>query len=416
MTDFWTCTVVHKKYLGVRVYFVDANWEFRSLLLGVRRFSPSYVDREGGIQGPYKAWVLQLLGDFGLSTSDFFGSTSDAGPDVKHLLTNNLQLKWEWCMAHMAHAATKEACGMNGDTDRSRNPGMTKLIADIKKTISDVQSIEKTGDLFPALCTTQTSTSTIQLLSYTANRFLSVASAIRRTPPQFLLRNRRLDLEQILSLLEPITSLKRLCQAEKPNQVEVLMELYRIRLDTLNLDEPLEDYRSERESPRWIEVGSLTELAGLTRRLLRDAFDTRFFCRYTSDDYLDDGDFVFEMQQRLHPEYKNPEKSLNTIIRRLYEEKKSSGDVIQIYINRVNENINTRVRGLLEQVSDPVEDTLPYEVSPAADEDDRPFSRIRERFGTQRRNMYRLFDMIALDKNFVGGKWIRFRWALTRMY
>lgn len=140
-------------------------------------------------------------------------------------------------MAHMAHAATKEACGMNGDTDRSRNPGMTKLIADIKKTISDVQSIEKTGDLFPALCTTQTSTSTIQLLSYTANRFLSVASAIRRvldkwnalvswyderarrhigrkTPPQFLLRNRRLDLEQILSLLEPITSLKRLCQAE----------------------------------------------------------------------------------------------------------------------------------------------------------------------------------------------------------
>eukprot|EP00644_Phytophthora_capsici_P019566 jgi/Phyca11/133412/e_gw1.455.9.1 len=47
------------------------------------------------------------------------------------------------------------------------------------------------------------------------------------------------DLEQILSLLEPISRLKRHCQAERPNQVEVLMELYQIRLDTLNLAEPL---------------------------------------------------------------------------------------------------------------------------------------------------------------------------------
>ncbi|ETN17783.1 hypothetical protein PPTG_05496 [Phytophthora nicotianae INRA-310] len=46
-------------------------------------------------------------------------------------------------MAHMAHAATKEACGMNGDAQRFRNPGVTELIACRKKTIFDVQSIEK---------------------------------------------------------------------------------------------------------------------------------------------------------------------------------------------------------------------------------------------------------------------------------
>ncbi|KAG1690565.1 hypothetical protein DVH05_028068 [Phytophthora capsici] len=62
MSDFWMCKITHKKYMGVRVYFVDSNWEFRSILLGVRRFSPSYEDRETGIQGPYKAWTLQLLG------------------------------------------------------------------------------------------------------------------------------------------------------------------------------------------------------------------------------------------------------------------------------------------------------------------------------------------------------------------
>ncbi|KAG1685333.1 hypothetical protein DVH05_024794 [Phytophthora capsici] len=180
MSDFWTCKITHRKYMGVRVYFVDSNWEFRSILLGVRRFSPSYGDRETGIQGPYKAWTLQLLGDFGLTPSDFFGATSDSGPDVKNLLKRVLKLKWEWCMAHMAHAATKEACGMNGDAQKSRNPGMTELIARIKKTIFDVQSIEKTGDLFAALCRTQTSTSTTQLLSYAANRFLSITGSIRR--------------------------------------------------------------------------------------------------------------------------------------------------------------------------------------------------------------------------------------------
>ncbi|KAG1688245.1 hypothetical protein DVH05_003892 [Phytophthora capsici] len=85
MSDFWTYTVTHTKDMGVRVYLADSNWEFRSIMLSVRRFSPSYGDLLARIQGPYKPWMLQLLGGFGLKPINFFGATSDGGSDVKKL-------------------------------------------------------------------------------------------------------------------------------------------------------------------------------------------------------------------------------------------------------------------------------------------------------------------------------------------
>lgn len=110
----------------------------------------------------------------------FFGATSDSGSGVKDLQRNKLKLQGEWCMAHMAHAATKEACGMNGDLDSSRNSSLTRVISRVKKEISEVQSIEKAGDLFVELCRTRTATSTNKLLGYASNRFFKrVTGSIR---------------------------------------------------------------------------------------------------------------------------------------------------------------------------------------------------------------------------------------------
>ncbi|KAG2760584.1 hypothetical protein Pcac1_g27500 [Phytophthora cactorum] len=47
---FWTCKTTGEKYLGLRVYLIDSNWQFRSVLLGTRKFSPAYGDRGGGIR------------------------------------------------------------------------------------------------------------------------------------------------------------------------------------------------------------------------------------------------------------------------------------------------------------------------------------------------------------------------------
>lgn len=52
VVDFWTSKVQAAKFLGIRVYFVDKEWNMRSILLGTRRFDPMYGDRARGISGP----------------------------------------------------------------------------------------------------------------------------------------------------------------------------------------------------------------------------------------------------------------------------------------------------------------------------------------------------------------------------
>ncbi|GMF35072.1 unnamed protein product [Phytophthora fragariaefolia] len=83
VTDFWTCKVTHNKFLGIRVYLIDKEWKFNSILLGTKQFDPVYSDRVGGIGKPFRMWQTKMLESFGLTISDFYGTTSDSGGDVK---------------------------------------------------------------------------------------------------------------------------------------------------------------------------------------------------------------------------------------------------------------------------------------------------------------------------------------------
>ncbi len=129
MADFWSAKAKNAKYLGknlyyfyyavtvlsvillgLRLYMVDNDWNFRSILLGTREFDPDYDERKLGIKVPFKRWIMRNLEDFGLELTDFFGSTTDSGPDVKSIMRDEEQglgLEWEWCVPHMVHAATK---------------------------------------------------------------------------------------------------------------------------------------------------------------------------------------------------------------------------------------------------------------------------------------------------------------------
>lgn len=59
----------------------------------------------------------------------------------------------------------------------------------------------------------------------------------------------------------------------------------------------------------------LSPLASKTRDLLREALDQRFFSRYTDPVSIKKASYVFEMQMRLHPTFKTPEKSINRVVR-----------------------------------------------------------------------------------------------------
>uniref|UniRef100_K3W8W5 Uncharacterized protein n=1 Tax=Globisporangium ultimum (strain ATCC 200006 / CBS 805.95 / DAOM BR144) TaxID=431595 RepID=K3W8W5_GLOUD len=67
-------------------------------------------------------------------------------------MNEGLSLSWEWCIPHMANAATKWAGGLADNKADSHNIEMTELVERIKKTICTVRAVEKMGDLFQALC------------------------------------------------------------------------------------------------------------------------------------------------------------------------------------------------------------------------------------------------------------------------
>ncbi|OWZ04623.1 hypothetical protein PHMEG_00023442 [Phytophthora megakarya] len=151
VADFWTAKNPGTKFLGLRAYFITEEFELVSVLLGTRHFQPLYGERDSGIRGPFKRWIIQILSDFGLTISDFFGSTTDGGSDVQHMMNTNLKLSWEWCMPHLTNAATKAAFGMTSNVARSKNPEMLQLLKKVTRTVYQVRSVEIMGDLYEQL-------------------------------------------------------------------------------------------------------------------------------------------------------------------------------------------------------------------------------------------------------------------------
>ncbi|ETO83143.1 hypothetical protein F444_02779 [Phytophthora nicotianae P1976] len=290
VADFWTCKTTGDKVLGLRVYLVDKAWQFKSVLLGTRKFNPAYGDREGGILRPFKAWLEHI----------------DSGGDVKAMLRTELDLHWEWCFAHMAHAATKASCGVNGTASAEANPAMPNLISKIVRTTFQIKHVSTMGNLFEELCKSKTKGASTRLIEYSTSRFLSLTNAMERivlkwpaitawyeerkqqelrankTPTEFPLANRHGDLVHVLSVLKQIGEIKRTCQAKRPVQVEVLVKLFLARIQDLNPDQPLPHYLSSDENPKWIAASDLTPLAKNTRLLLREALDERFFLADTT--------------------------------------------------------------------------------------------------------------------------------------
>jgi hypothetical protein len=187
---------------------------------------------------------------------------------------------WEWCIPHMMNAATKWACGLTDNAKSSVNPDLTALIERMRVTIRQVRDVEQMGDLFEALCQLEGVSKAVKLVDYQSHRFLGLTASLERVlekwnplvayynecekqpakkkaPSTFLLKNDRVVLSQLLSLLKPIAILKTLSQSNETHQVKSLMLLFKIRQVTLDLKTPLRDYRSTAKAPIHIPITDL---------------------------------------------------------------------------------------------------------------------------------------------------------------
>ncbi|EGZ22084.1 hypothetical protein PHYSODRAFT_329939 [Phytophthora sojae] len=301
------------KFIGLRLYCIDNEWKFGSILLGTRHFKPLYGERDQGIRGPYARWLKQILADFGLTTADFFGATTGGGPDVKWMMESGLRLQWEWCWPHLTNAATKAAFGMTGD----RTPDMRSLLSKVTTTIYQVRSAEVVGSLYAELVDALGIGKEKKLVDYKPHRFMGLTQVFRRIvkrwevlelwyeertrkferdrkalPNPFPLSGKKQLMEQLLSLLIPIFAVNVKSQAEKANQVDVLLAVYKLGMQTLAVDQPLVKFDSTKEHVVHYHPTELLPLAETTRNLLSQAFQTRFFSRYTCREAMKKCSFV----------------------------------------------------------------------------------------------------------------------------
>ncbi|KAG1704673.1 hypothetical protein DVH05_005602 [Phytophthora capsici] len=375
VADFWSSKHQGDKYLGLRVYFIDAQFRFTSILLGVRHFRPLYGEREQGIRTPFHRWLLGILADFQLCPADFFGSTSDGGPDVKWMMSEGLKLKWEWCIPHLVNAATKTACGM---TQKSKNPDMSELINRISQTIFQAHRNEKMGDLMEQLMLLLGKGKGTKLIAYRPHRFMGLAACIRRIlekwdalrswfeeriakalrdgardiPVDFPLVNDKETLIQILSLLQPIELVSKRSQSEAPNQVDVLLTLYALQMSTLALNTPIVRFNSSQKAPAVIQPTELTPCTKTTRVLLQRAFYKNFFYRYIDKKYLSHGSFIFEMQYLLHPAVKHAEGPMDAIVTAVAVQENMTESEISQHIVKIRRGVIRRIKDVMKSVAD----------------------------------------------------------------
>ncbi|GMF41591.1 unnamed protein product [Phytophthora fragariaefolia] len=332
------------KYIGVRLYFIDKNWKFQSILLGTRHYEPMYGERSDGSRGPLERWIMELLKDFGLSAKDLFASTSDADPDVKWMMRRGFALKWEWCVPHLTNAATKSVFGIVPQRQNSKNPEATDLISRIARTIYAIRSNSSMGSLFRERCemvNNGNNSKSTELVEHKDHRFMGLAKVIRRllekweqledwfqerinkairerkpAPESLPIADDKETLLQLYGLLGPIAALNTKSQKEDANQCEVLLSMFRLRTTVLDETQPIKDkMREASKPPLYYQVRDLTRLTKNTRALLAKQFYKNFFIRYTDRARVRDSSYIPEMQMLLHPLLKNQDNNLAKIVR-----------------------------------------------------------------------------------------------------
>ncbi|KAL3674983.1 hypothetical protein V7S43_000908 [Phytophthora oleae] len=122
----------------------------------------------------------------------------------------------------------------------------------------------------------------------------------------------------------------------------------------VNPDNPVRHYLSTDKDPVWNMPSELTALATLTRRLLCDALDKRFFSRYYDLSAMEKTSYTLEMQLKLHPIWKKPKRNINAVVVLVFRQHGYTSQQSFDKLTKVNEKIRDQLRSVLSTVAEPI--------------------------------------------------------------
>ena len=313
--DGWKPKNSTRKFVGLRLFFMDPEYALRTFLLAVREFDPSSEIREGkeGLRTCMRVWNEGILEIFGLTFKNIFGATTDGAGDVRILSIYDIMAYWEWCPPHMINRALIHAFG-------KRNQWMSDQLAEIKLVIKRLRDHTRDGSLFQEILEEENpEVANKNLHSYQMQRFMGVYLTFVRFHEMYEsiqqmcgeagilyeVKLTKIELEQLISLLAPLRDMS--VKTQKTSEAygfRYLQKICKERIDgSLNLKSGLKHFEEGQPayitlSPRIIE----------TRRLLIEAIDIKFFSRYfrKEDKSVELRQaLMLEAQHLLHPAFRN---------------------------------------------------------------------------------------------------------------
>ena len=314
--DMWTSKKTGRKFLGVRIFYVNMFFQLETKLLAVREFNPSYEVKSSKLKQAdlIEKWTLAVLKDYGLEAKDFYSGTTDAGSDVKCTVLKKLQIKWEWCPPHQVTCGVKAAIVKSYPRGTPVQKFEIQILLDkMKASVRKIKEVEKAGTLFSELM--RSSGSKKLLKTFKSHRFLGAYEMVERYleswsaakgfhmstgNKHFPLSGLKDTFHQLCSILHPLSRMTKEFQTRKMSKGwAYVIEMCTMREEgVLNKEMPVQKYDCEDATPY---QGPLDPVVQEAQNRLIDALDKKFFIpRYVAFTL----DILFDCQLYLHPGFK----------------------------------------------------------------------------------------------------------------
>ncbi len=234
--DLWVDTISGQKFIGVRIFYLNKFFEYKSRLLAVKLYKPHPDLKDKKSAGELLCiWIEDVLCEFGLNIEDVRSATTDGGSDVKKCFSTFMCDHWIWCIPHLINRALVDALGMNEKKKKKkkkeedsddllseeaatvgicRNKEMRTLLADYKNALAFTKQSGLAKDIVDHLQYEECAAA-LRVTSYVPHRWSSLV----------------LSLERFLKLRNSIRSAFRICKKTFPlndSQIAQLIELYSV--------------------------------------------------------------------------------------------------------------------------------------------------------------------------------------------
>eukprot|EP00047_Mylnosiga_fluctuans_P014940 m.42227 g.42227 ORF g.42227 m.42227 type:complete len:859 (+) comp5710_c0_seq2:132-2708(+) len=320
--DLWTSTSSSERFVGIRIFFTDPDFNLITKLLAIRPYSPSVrIATTQQNSEILRVWLDGVLSEYGLKEHNLASSSTDAGSDIKGLCTQLLPCPWDWSIGPLLNGALVEAFGTAIDPKDSTNEAAHAILRRLKKVIKQVRKSDRACLRLKEACLEEFH-STITRRDDAPRRWLSTALCIESVLEWFpTLRRSYADMQmpfgldegathaalcELYSLLEPVTEVITRAQAAGPVVPGVIDALYDV-VQLCDAAKPLpviDPYQrllvdDAAYEPIARAAADLQPVTTATRQKLRDAIYERFCAPYVAN--RNGRSYMLDMSCFLHP-------------------------------------------------------------------------------------------------------------------